>query len=116
MGGEPAVAEGGVGGVAEPVAAGMGGMGGMAEAAGAGGVPSPPEPELLFTVKGQGGTRGLAGTALNGEAHPQNTIYTSSTGSQERVNGTNAVKVTGVTMGLDPTDEIVAFALVQPEP
>lgn len=113
MGGEPTV-EGGMGGVAEIPAAGMGGVAEVV--AGAGGQPSLPEPELLFSVKGQGGTPGLPGTAVNGEAHPQNSIYTSSTGSQDRVPGTNAVKVTGVSMGLDPTDAIAAFALVQPEP
>jgi hypothetical protein len=116
MGGE-LVVEGGMGGVAEePVAGGMGGMVEVVAGAGAGGVPSPAEPELLFSVKGQGGTPGLPGTAVNGEAHPQNSIYTSNTGSQDRVQGTNAVKVTGVSMGLDPTDAIAAFALVQPEP
>jgi hypothetical protein len=96
-----------------------GGMGGMPEemTAGAAGQPSPPpEPELLFTVKNQGGSPGLPGTALNAAVHPQNVIYTSSTGSQDSVNGTNAVKITGAELGLLETDPIVAFSLVQPEP
>jgi hypothetical protein len=124
-GGEPAVV-GGVGGTDEIPAGGMGGAPEVVGGAGAGGLPRLPELELLFTVKEDEGRRhGLPGTALYGEGgeggqgslpHPQNLIFTSSTGSQDRVNGTNAVRVTGVDLGLDPTDSIAAFALVQPEP
>ena len=73
-----------------------------------------PEPELLFTVKP--GALGLADSALSTQANAQNVIYTSSSGSQDAVDGTNAVKVTGVDLGLAETDQIVAFALPQAEP
>jgi hypothetical protein len=126
-GGEPAVV-GGMGGMDEIPAGGMGGALEVVGGAGAGGLPplpDLPELELLFTVKDQGRRQGLPGTALYGEGgeggegslpHPQNLIFTSSTGSQNPVNGTNAVRLTGVDLGLDPTDAIAAFALVQPEP
>jgi len=113
---EPPI-EGGTAGAPVEVTGGMGGVPEVEVPGGAGGQPSPPpEPELLFTIKGQGGTPGLPGTAVNAAQHPQNVIYTSSTGSQDRVNGTNEVKVTGVDLGLLETDPIVSFALLQPEP
>lgn len=116
--GEPPI-EGGTGGAPPEVP--VGGMGGVpevvVETGGAAGEPSPlPDPELLFTIRGQGGTPGLPGTAVNAAEHPQNVIYTSKTRNQKRINGTNAVKVTGADMGLLETDPIVAFSLVQPEP
>lgn len=115
--GEPPIEGGTAGAPPVEVTGGMGGVPEVEVTGGAGGQPSPPpEPELLFTIKGQGGTPGLPGTAVNAAQHPQNAIYTSSTGSQERKNGTNEVKVTGVDLGLADTDRIVAFALVQPEP
>jgi len=115
--GEPVAAagapEGGTGGTVA-VTAGMGGTEEVTGGAAGAPVVLPPEPELLFSVKP--GAVGLKGTALHNEPNVQNVIYTSSTGSQDFVDGTNAVKVTGVSLGLDPTDQIVAFALVQPEP
>lgn len=110
--------EGGTGGAPPEVpVGGMGGVPDVVETGGAGGEPSPPpDPELLFTVRGQGGTPGLPGTAVSAAEHPQNVIYTSKTGRQERIEGSNAVKVMGADMGLLETDPIAAFSLVQPEP
>jgi hypothetical protein len=106
-GGTGVVVEGGTGGTGEVVGG----------AAGQPTQPILPDPELLFTIKNsQGGSPGLPGTAVNQQQHPENTIYTSSTGSQDRVNGTNAVRVTGAQLGLNDTDQIVAFAEVLPEP
>jgi hypothetical protein len=84
--------------------------------AGAGGEPVvlPPDPELLFSVKP--GALGLEATGVGTSANPQNAIYSSKTGRQEAVDGTNTLKITGESLGLAPTDQIVAFALLQPEP
>lgn len=106
--GEPAISMAG-----EPMVS-EAGAGGVVGAAGAGGEPSPPEPELLFTVKP--GAVGLADTAVRTADNAQNVIYTSSTGSQEAIDGTNAAKITGEELGLAPTDQIVAFTLAQPPP
>lgn len=115
LGGEPGL--GGNGGSPPEIVGGAGGVPQVELPGGAGGQPSPAaEPELLFTVRNQGGSPGLPGTALSSALRPQNVIYTSSTGSQEQVLGTNAVKVTGAELGLLETDPIVAFSLVQPEP
>jgi hypothetical protein len=113
--GEPQPNDGGdagTGGGGQP-AAGAGGEP-MAGSAGAGGEPSLPEPELLFSVKP--GAIGIPTSAVDESDNPHNTIFTSSTGSQDLVDGTNAVKITGVELGLSPDDQITAFALPQPEP
>jgi hypothetical protein len=103
------------------VTGGAGGAGGEAPlpitaGAGAGGEPPVyvPDPELLFSVKA--GAEGLDGTAISSAAYAQNLIYTSKTGSQSDVDGTNEVKITGEALGLAADDEIVAFALPQVEP
>lgn len=115
--GTPPVNDGGMGGTGEIVTAG--GTGGAQEPpipmAGAGGeAPLPPKPELLFSVKY--GAHGLADTAISTQGSPENFIYTTSTASQDAVDGTNAVKVTGAALGLAETDAIVAFAEEQVEP
>lgn len=118
--GKPEVNDGGTGGTGDIVdVGGAGGVGGSEEPplpnAGAGGeAPLPPKPELLFTVKY--GAHGLADTALSKQANPENSIYTTDTASQDETDGTNAVKVTGASLGLAETDAIVAFAEAQPEP
>ncbi len=114
--GKPPVNEGGTGGAGEVV---TGGTGGAEEPpipmAGAGGeAPLPPNPELLFSVKY--GAHGLTDTAISTQGSPENFIYTTSTASQDAVDGTNAVKVTGAALGLAETDAIVAFAEEQVEP
>jgi hypothetical protein len=107
------VVSGGEGGTRTPTA-GEGGMPSASEG-GAGGVPAvPADPELLFTV--ESGALGLADTAISAQANPQNVIYTSNTGSQDWVSGTNTVKVIGVDLGLAATDSIVAFTELQPAP
>ena len=117
------VNDGGTGGVPDVGGTGgvpaTGGVGGSDEPpipmAGAGGeAPLPPKPELLFTVKY--GANGLADTALSKQANPENSIYTTDTASQDETDGTNAVKVTGASLGLAETDAIVAFAEEQVEP
>lgn len=114
--GEPPVTTAGE----SPVPVGGGGVGGQAPiepTAGAGGeppLPIVPKPELLFSVKP--GAAGLEDSGIWNKTNPENFIYTSSTGSQNPVDGTNAVKITGESLGLDPTDQIVAFALPQAEP
>ncbi|HEX2872560.1 MAG TPA: hypothetical protein VHP33_14925, partial [Polyangiaceae bacterium] len=115
--GTPPVNDGGTGGVVD--VGNTGGVGGTEEppipVAGAGGeAPLPPNPELLFSVKY--GARGLADTAISTQGSPENFIYTTSTASQDAVDGTNAVKVTGAALGLAETDAIVAFAEEQVEP
>jgi len=97
-------------------AGGNGGQAPVVPDGGAGGEGTPvvPKPELLFSVKP--GAAGLVGSGIRGKANAENFIYTSSTGSQDRVDGTNAVKISGEALGLDPTDQIVAFALPQEEP
>lgn len=114
-GGDVEPTEGGTGGVAE------GGVGGIPNGDGGdggdGGEPSRPEPELLFSVKR--GALGLPDTAiraLSEDGKEGTVIYTSSSGSQEGPDGTNAVKVTGEQLGLAETTQIVAFAEAQPEP
>ncbi len=105
--GEPPAA-GGVGGAAEPP---------IEATAGAGGEPNPvvlPEPELLFSVKA--GANGLPNTELRAATTKENFIYASKTQSQAATAGSNAVKISGVDMGLDATDQIVSFALLQAEP
>jgi hypothetical protein len=85
--------------------------------AGAGGEPNPvvlPDPEFLFTVRPE--ALGLANTGLADAVTKENFIYTSKTRSQEAKPGTNSVKITGESMGLDPADQIVSFALLQAEP
>ena len=94
-----------------------GGEGGVVGTAGMGGEPVPmlpPDPELLFSVKP--GAVGLANSAVNAAGKPENFIYSSKTGRQEPVGGTNAVKITGAALGLDPGDQIVAFAVPQAKP
>lgn len=97
----------------------MGGAGGQAPVepmAGAGGEPVVvlPDPEVLFSVKP--GAIGLDETGIRGETNVQNVIYSSKTGQQGLIDGTNAVKITGASLGLAETDQIVAFALLQPTP
>ena len=116
MGGE-APSTGGAGGTVN--GNGGGGEGGIVGTAGVGGesvivLPPEPKPELLFSVKP--GAAGLATSAVNAAAKPENFIYSSKTGRQEPVNGTNTVKITGAALGLDPSDQIVAFALPQAQP
>lgn len=106
-GGSPPVAVGGEGGQPTPVE-GEGGAGGMGEP------PLPPDPEVLFTV--EAGAVGLPDTAISAQQNPQNVIYSSKTGSQEPVDGDNTVKVIGADLGLAPTDAIIAFTELQPEP
>jgi hypothetical protein len=118
--GTPPVNDGGTGGTGDIIdVGGTGGVGGSEEptipVAGAGGeAPLPPNPELLFSVKY--GAHGLADTAISKQGTPENFIYTTNTGSQDAVDGTNAVKVTGASLGLDAADAIVAFAEEQVEP
>lgn len=118
--GTPPVNDGGTGGTGDIVeVGGTGGTGGAEEPpipmAGAGGeAPLPPNPELLFSVKY--GAHGLADTAISKQGSPENFIYTTNTASQDAVDGTNAVKVTGAALGLDAADAIVAFAEEQIEP
>ena len=131
MGGEAGQAEPAAGGSSAgetPLpAAGMSGAdtgatgGGGGEApvdptGGAGGEPVVilPDPEILFSVKP--GALGLDDSGVRGETNVQNAIYSSKTGQQEAVDGTNAVKITGESLGLAPADQIVAFALLQPTP
>ena len=111
-GGEGIVSSG-EGGTGTPTA-GEGGMPSVSEG-GAGGVPGvPADPELLFTV--ESGALGLADTAISAQANPQNVIYTSNTGSQDSVSGTNTVKVIGADLGLAAADSIVAFTELQQAP
>lgn len=117
-GGTLPVAMGGEGGQPTPVA--MGGEAGappvVAEggAGGAGEPPLPPDPEVLFTV--EAGAAGLPDTAISAQQNPQNVIYSSKTGSQDPFDGDNTVKVIGADLGLAPTDSIIAFTELQPEP
>lgn len=117
-GGSPAGApSSGTSGEAPTPAGGNGGQAPVEPTAGAGGeppLPIVPKPELLFSVKP--GAQGLADTAISGAANPENAIYTSKTGSQVAVDGTNEVKITGESLGLAPTDQIVAFAIMQATP
>jgi hypothetical protein len=107
MGGEP---NAGTGGTPDPGMAGMppvsGGAGGEA--------PYVPQPELLFSVKP--GAVGLENTGIQTQTNASNAIYTSNTGSQNRDDGTNAVKVLGADLGLGPDDSITAFTQLQAEP
>jgi hypothetical protein len=99
-----------------------GGTGGMPGSAGepevtggTGGEPDPgPQPELLFTVKPE--AIGVEGTGLFDAATKENFIYASQTASLDRVAGSNEVKITGADLGLDPSDQIVSFTLLQPAP
>jgi hypothetical protein len=107
----------GAAGEAPTPAGGNGGQAPVEPTAGAGGeppLPMVPKPELLFSVKP--GASGLVNSDIRAATNPENFIYTSSTGSQDPVDGTNAVKITGESLGLAPTDQIVAFALPQAEP
>lgn len=113
--GQPPVNEGGAGGAI--ASGGAGGEPPLPSSAGAGGEPpSPyvPEPELLFSVKAD--AVGLDETGIRAAEFTQNLIYTSNTGSQAHVDGSNAVKITGESLGLAADDSIVAFALPQAEP
>jgi hypothetical protein len=97
-----------------------GGAGGQAPVdptGGAGGEPVvviPPDPEVLFSVKP--GALGLTETGISATTNVQNVIYSSKTGKQEAEDGTNAVKITGESLGLAETDQIVAFAILQAAP
>jgi len=110
-GGEPPVVVpmSGAGGMPEPVTGG-GGEGGS------GVVIVPPVPELLFVAKA--GAVGLAGTGVSAQSatNPQNSIYSTRTGSQAPVDGTNETVVSGSSLGLDPADKILSFTELQPEP
>ncbi len=106
--GEPPTSLGGTGGAGEPP---------VEMTAGAGGEPSPPllpDPELLFIVKP--GAVGLADTGLRQATVRENFIYTSKTRDQASINGTNEVRITGESMGLDSADQIASFALLQAVP
>src|SRR6478735_2440533 len=86
MGGAP---EGGAGGVLQ-----VGGAGGTPEAGGAGGEPPviiPPDMEVLFAVKVN--TVGIDGTAVNTTANAYNNIFSSKTGSNDNVDGTNKLAI-----------------------
>jgi hypothetical protein len=107
----------GIAGEAPTPIGGVGGQAPVEPMGGAGGeppLPVVPKPELLFSVKP--GAQGLDDTAINGSANPENAIYTSKTGSQVAVDGTNEVKITGESLGLAATDQIVAFAIMQATP
>lgn len=103
-----------------PAEGGAAGMPMVVEMAGAGGeagapvVVIPPDPELLFTVKPNAG--GLVDSAVNGKTNPENFIYSSRSGSQDKVDGTNTVAITGADLGLADTDQIVSFTALQVEP
>jgi hypothetical protein len=98
------------GGAAGTPPAAMAGAGGEAGAP----VVIPPDPELLFTVKPNAG--GLVDSAVSGKTNPENFIYSSRTGSQDKVDGTNTVAITGADLGLADTDQIVSFTALQVEP
>lgn len=130
MGGEAGQAEPAAGGSSAgeaPLPAGgmsgtgneTGGAGGQAPvdpSGGAGGEPVVvlPDPEVLFSVKP--GALGLAETGVSATTNVQNAIYSSKTGKQEAVDGTNALKISGESLGLADTDQIVAFAILQAAP
>lgn len=119
-GGSAAGAPVGTAGEAPVPQGGVGGEAPVPMTGGAAGEPTitPPDPELLFSVKP--GAAGLTDSALaknvSDDVEPSNFIYTSKTGSQDAVNGTNGLKITGESLGLAPTDQIVAFAVAQTEP
>jgi hypothetical protein len=97
-------------------AGGAGGQAPVDPSGGAGGEPVVvlPDPEVLFSVKP--GALGLDETGVSTTTNVQNAIYSSKTGKQEAVDGTNAVKISGESLGLAATDQIVAFAILQAAP
>jgi hypothetical protein len=116
QGGEPEVPQGGMGGEPNPPQGGQGGdlsppIGGQG---GEGGAPLEPLPELLFSVRPA--ALGLEGTGVASVDHPNNVIFTSGTGAPTSADGQNAVKIVGTELGLDASDTIASFTLLQPEP